>query len=112
MKDFCLNDNKVFVSDEVESLLQQIDVLFDTNPTEVFGEEYGSRFYDFLWDMNASANDISEYTKTVIYKYVKLNGWTLDVTTDIIQGTLNDIILIHIQLSKYDETYEKIYRVD
>ena len=112
MKDFCLNDRKVFVSDEVESLLQQIDMLFDTNPTEVFGEDYGSSFYDFLWDLNASASDISEYKKKIIYKYVKLNGWALDVITDIIQGTQNDIILIRIQLSKYDETYEKIYRVD
>jgi hypothetical protein len=112
MKDFCLNNRKVFVSEEVESLLQQIDMLFDTNPTEVFGEEYGSKFYDFLWDMKASANDISEYTKKIIYKDVVLNGWSLNVITDIIQGTLNDIILIRIQLSKYDETYEKIYRVD
>lgn len=112
MKDFCLSDKKVFVSEEVESLLQQIDILFDTNPTEVFGEDYGSNFYDFLWDMKASANDISEYTKKVIYKYVVLNGWSLNVITDIIQGTLNDIILIRIQLSKYNETYEKIYRVD
>ncbi len=112
MKDFCLDDKNVFVVDERDVLVQQIDMLFDTTPDEVIGEEYGTQFYDFLWDMTASANDISDYTKSVIYKNVNLMGWKVDVDTQLLQGTQNDIILITVKLSKYDTSFEKTYKVD
>ena len=112
MKDFCLDDNQVFVSDESELLIQQIDMLFDTTLDEVIGERYGSHFYDFLWDMNATASDISEYTKSIIMSEVALLGWTVDVDTQLLQGTQNDIILITVQLRKYDALIEKTYKVD
>jgi hypothetical protein len=39
-------------------------------------------------------------------------GWTLDVQTDFLQGTKNDIMLISVRLSKYDEIFEKIYKIE
>lgn len=112
MKDFCLTNNSVFVSDEIESIIQQIDILFDTQKDEVYGEDYGSNFYDLLWDMSISANDVSDYTESVIYGSVDLRGWRVNVSTDIIQGTINDIFLVKVILSKYDEKIEKIYRIE
>ena len=112
MKDFCLTNNSVFVSDEIGSIIQQIDILFDTQKDEVYGEDYGSRFYDLLWDMSISTNDVSDYTESIIYGSVDLRGWTVNVSTDIIQGTINDIFLVKVMLSKYDEKIEKIYRVE
>lgn len=112
MKDFCLSNNSVFVSDEIESIIQQIDMLFDTQKNEVYGEDYGSSFYDLLWDMSISANDVSDYTESVIYGSVDLRGWAVNVSTDIIQGTINDIFLVKVILSKYDEKIEKIYRIE
>lgn len=112
MKDFCLTNKSVFVSDEIESIIQQIDMLFDTQKDEVYGEDYGSSFYDLLWDMSISANDVSEYTESVIYGLVDLKGWRVNVSTDIIQGTINDIFLVKVILSKYDEKIEKIYRIE
>lgn len=112
MKDFCLTNNSVFISDEIESIIQQIDVLFDTQKDEVYGEDYGSKFYDLLWDMSISANDVSDYTESVIYGSVDLRGWRVNVSTDIIQGTINDIFLVKVILSKYDEKIEKIYRIE
>lgn len=112
MKDFCLSNNKVFVSDELESIIQQIDMLFDTTEHEVYGENYGANFYNLLWDMSISASDVSEYTESVIYGNIKLNGWTVHVSTDIIQGTINDIFLVKVELSKYNDKFEKIYRVE
>jgi hypothetical protein len=112
MKDFCLDNNQVFVSDERDLIVQQIDMLFDTTIDEVLGERYGSHFYDFLWDLNATASDISEYTKSIIAGHVVLFGWSVDVDTQLLQGTQNDIILITVKLTKYDETIEKTYKVD
>jgi hypothetical protein len=112
MKEFCIDLSGVTVSDERDLLVQQIDMLFDTNPTEVFGDEYGADFYNLLWDLGLSNDDISNYTKSVIYGNINLLGWELDVSTELLQGTLNDIILIKVQLSKYDEVFEKIYKIE
>lgn len=112
MRDFCLNEYDVFLYDERDLLIQQIDMLFETNTDEVFGEKYGSEFYKFLWDLNSSASDIIKYTKSVIYKEINLMDWELDVTTEILQGTNNDIILIGITLSKYSNVIKKTYRID
>lgn len=112
MKDFSLDSNKIFVASEAELIVQQIDMLFDTNENEVLGEDYGSNFYDFLWDLTASASDITQYTKSVIYAHVNLFGWKLDVETNILDATENDIILITIKLSNYGTTFEKTYKVE
>lgn len=112
MKDFCIDLSAVTLSDEIDLLVQQIDMLFDTNPTEVFAEDYGSEFYNILWDLRLSNQDISDYAESVIYGYINLMGWTLNVETELLQGTQNDIILIKIQLSKYEEVFEKIYKIE
>jgi hypothetical protein len=43
---------------------------------------------------------------------MNLMGWDLNVETEFLQGTINDIMLVKIQLSKYDEVFEKIYRIE
>jgi hypothetical protein len=65
-----------------------------------------------LWDLRLSNQDISDYAESVIYGHINLMGWTLNVETELLQGTQNDIILIKIQLSKYEEVFEKIYKIE
>ena len=113
MKDFCLDKKAVFVVNDIDVILQQIDMLFDTTPDEVYGEDYGSKFYDFLWDVTKTAEDISDYTKEIILTHVKLFNYKLDVQTQFLEGTQNDIILITIKLTDFsNRTVEKTYRID
>lgn len=112
MKDLCITDTGIFASDECDLILQQIEILFDTKREDVFGEKYGTRFSDFLWDMQVSANEISEYTKMVIQNNVQLFNWSVSVETNIMQGTQNDIILITITLSNnFGDEREKTFRL-
>lgn len=111
MKDFCLTEDSVLINDETDLIIQQIDMLFDTHENEVYGEVFGSRFLDFIWDLSISNSEISEYTKQIIKKYINLFDWELQVETNILQGTQNDIILITINLIKYDTIIEKTYSI-
>ena len=112
MKDFCLNSDSVTLNTERELIIQQIDMLFDTDNNEVLGEyNYGTDFRQFLWDMKKSNNDISNYTRSVIMSNVDLFGWTLDVDTTLLHGTNNDIILVSITISKNLTNFEKTYMV-
>lgn len=112
MKDFCLDKTKVFLNDEVDLIIQQIDILFDTHENEVYGEDTGSKFEDFLWDMSVSADDISKYTEDLILSNVNLMGWKIDVHTDLMLGTQNDIILITIKIYNDYASFEKTYTVE
>lgn len=112
MKDICLNTSGVLITKERDLILQQVDILFDTDECEVFGEEhYGCDFRRFLWDLKISNSQISEYTENLIMSNVDLLGWELDVDTTILEGTNNDIILITITISKELTQYEKTYKI-
>ena len=111
MKDFSISDNNAVESNEASLILQQIDVLFDTLDGEVLGENYGTNFYNFLWDLTISGEDISDYVKSKIASSVNLFGWDIDVKTDLLKGTQNDIILITITLSDGYSEVEKSYKI-
>jgi hypothetical protein len=111
MRDFSLDENSIFVDDDLDLILQQIDILFDTHIGEVLGEFYGSDFEKYLWDLNISAADISEYVEDIITTYINLFDYTLSVDTQCFQGTQNDIILITISLKNESQSIEKTYKL-
>ena len=112
MRDFCISDNKVTLADEASLIIQQIDMLFDTSHGEVLGEYmYGSDFRQFLWDLKASATDISNYTSSKIAANIDMLGWSYDVSTSLMEGVNNDIILITVSMRKGVESYSKTYKV-
>lgn len=112
MKDLCITEENVFISDERDLILQQIEILFDTKRQDILGEHYGTRFSDFLWDLNVSANEISQYAEMVIKNNVQLFGWSVSAETTIMQGSLSDIILITIKLSNdYGDEAENTYKL-
>lgn len=112
MKDLCLTKDSITLTDEADLIIQQIDMLLDTDYGEVLGTyTYGSDLRQYLWDMRASATEISDYVTGVIRANVHLFGWTMTVDTSLLQGTQNDIIIIKITLNKNNNTIEKTYKV-
>ena len=111
MIDFSLNNDEVIISKDLDLVIQQIDLLLDTNTGEVFAENYGTWFEEFLYDLNISNNYISEYTKNMIQSNVNLLGYSVDVNTQICAGTERDIILITIELKRDYEEYSKTYKL-
>ena len=61
MIDLALN-NKVLVTDVMDAAVQELDILFNTTPTELLGyTSYGTNWYQFLWILNPSLEDIKNY---------------------------------------------------
>ena len=55
-------DNKVLVTDAMDAAVQELDILFNTTPTELLGyTSYGTNWYQFLWILNPSMEDIKNY---------------------------------------------------
>ena len=112
MIDLSLDTDTVVKTTDLENVIQQIEMLFDTSPFEVIGEpNYGSDFEKFLWNLNSSNYDIENYILSRIQNEVELLGFSVEVTVGIMEGTENDIILADITISRDGNSYAKTYRI-
>lgn len=112
MIDLSLDTDTVVKTTDLENVIQQIEMLFDTSPFEVIGEpNFGSDFEKFLWNLNSSNYDIENYILSRIQNEVELLGFSVEVTVGIMEGTENDIILADITISRDGNSYAKTYRI-
>lgn len=112
MVDLSLDTDSVLKKTDLDNVIQQIELLFDTNPFELVGETtYGSDFEKFLWNLTASNYDIANYIRTKIMNNVDLLGFSVDVAVGLLEGTENDIILADITISRDGYEYTKTYKI-
>ena len=111
MIDFNKDKGYPIKNSDVALVIQQIDILFDTVPREVFGfEDYGSTYDKYLYNLQVSADALKTEVESDL-DTIQLFGFIPDVEVYLLQGTEQDIALIQITLSRYDEKYEKIYKI-
>ena len=113
MVDFCLYTRgaNCTINQEVDLLLQQVDMLFDTTPTEVFTDEnFGTKYDSYLYDVRLSAANLQSIVERDLSQ-LNLMGWSYKVEVHLLQGTEQDIALINIQFYKGIETIEKTYKI-
>lgn len=110
MVDFSLDKNVVKNSD-IDLVLQQISLLFDTNKKEVLGQEdFGSAYDDYLYKLNLSAENL-KYKVLSDLNSIELFGFIPTVEVLLLQGTERDIAVIKIDLNRNQESYKQIYKI-
>lgn len=111
MIDFNINNGNAVVINDIELVLQQIDLLFDTSPREVFeNSNFGSRYDHYLYKLNLSNNELRRLVVSDLDS-LDLCGFDYEVNVHLLQGTEQDIALIEIILTKENEKYERIYKI-
>ena len=62
MYDISINGNNLFVTDKIDAAIQELDLLFNTEPTELIGDvNYGTNWYNYLWSLTPMSNDLKSY---------------------------------------------------
>jgi hypothetical protein len=113
MIDFSRVTSTTTIENTAEFVLQQIDILLDTDKGEVLGEpRFGSDYDKFLYELNISNTYIENYIYNNITENVDLMGWELSVHVDLMVGTKTDIILVEISVSKNNDVFSKVYKID
>jgi hypothetical protein len=113
MIDFSRVTSTTTIKNTAEFVLQQIDILLDTDKGEVLGEpRFGSDYDKFLYELNISNTYIENYIYNNITENVDLMGWELSVHVDLMVGTKTDIILVEISVSKNNDVFSKVYKID
>ena len=113
MVDFSLykKGGRSTINYEVDLLIQQVDLLFDTTPTEVLGDEnFGTKYDSYLYDTRLSAANLKTIVERDISS-INLMGWSYEVEVHLLQGTEQDIAVISIVFHKGIESVQKIYKI-
>lgn len=111
MIDFNIKTNSGVINKDIDLILQQIDILFDTNKGEVLGDEFfGTQYDKYLYKLNISNEGLRSEVLSDLNK-IELFGFTPNVEVFLLQGTEQDIAIINIQLSRDSEIYEKTYKI-
>ena len=111
MVDFSLHNDHVILQNDIDLVLQQIDILFDTAPREVLGSEnFGTEYDKCLYDLNMSNDDILRQVETDL-RSIDLLGFEYQVNIHMLRGTEQDIALVEIDLIRDDMKYNQIYKI-
>ena len=111
MVDFNIDAGSPLKNGDIELLLQQIDILFDTYPKEVLGsEDFGTQYDDYLYRLKLSAANIKQRVISDISS-LELFDFVPGVEVHLLQGTEKDIVLIDINLIRGEEKYNRTYKI-
>lgn len=111
MIDFNLTQGDPTLNEDEALILQQVEILFDTYPREVLGsEKFGTNYSEFLYDLSVT-NYMIESTIRSDLNSLELFGYSVDVNVELLEGTINDIIIIKIVFYKGVRSFEKIFKV-
>lgn len=111
MIDFNLDKGLPSKNGDIELILQQIDLLFDTKPNEVLGDEnFGTQYDDYLYRLNINASTLENKVMSDLNS-LELFDFKPKVTVHLLQGTEQDIALIEIDLIREEEKYNRVYKI-
>lgn len=99
MYDISLNNN-LFVTDKIEAAIQELDLLFNTEQTELIGDtEYGTNWYNYLWSLTPMVGDLKTYITSKINQTYFASQFIPIVEVEFKQAETNAIYYIKISLT-------------
>ena len=112
MIDFNVSDklsDDILLNNDLLYVLQQIDLLFNTDNGDVLGDfSFGTNYDKYLYTVGMSNYALETKILNDI-NGLNLCGFTPSVTVNIVEGTHRDIAFINITLSGDYDNYEKTY---
>ena len=93
-------DSRVFITNVVDEALQELDMIFNTENTELIGyPTYGTFFEQFLWQLTPSPEEVRRYIYEHIQDTYFLSQMTVDVDVRVLRGEMRAIYHVSINVS-------------
>jgi hypothetical protein len=105
-------NEKAILSNELELLIQQVDMMFNTDKYAVLGDmDYGTNYDQYLYTTGISNSALES---KILFDLNRLNlfGFKPSVHVMLLEGSYRDIALIDITFTGEYETYNKTYRIN
>ena len=100
--------NDIFINNKMNAALQELDILFDTENTELIGyPNFGTNFEQFLWQLNPSESSLRAYIiEKIQFDTLFLVDFNYSIDIQIIPGELRNIYNVQIMIK--DQNTEEI----
>lgn len=111
MIDFNLSNklsDDILLNNNLLCVLQQIDLLFNTDVGDVLGSDFGSNYDKYLYNLDVSNMTLESKIMSDLNQ-LELCGFVPSVVVKIVEGTQRDIAFIDITLTGDYEEYNKTY---
>ena len=96
------------ISNDLIYVLQQIDILFNTEVDDVLGDEFGSNYDKYLYNLKVSNATLENKILNDLNR-LDLRNFKPSVNVSITEGTIRDIAFINITLTGNYNEYNKTY---
>ena len=94
-------DSNVFIYNEFDEALQELDLMLNTTYTELLGyPQFGTDFEQFSWQMNPEINAIKEYIKENINKTLFLRNFRTEINVNVMKGEYR--LIYNVEINVYD----------
>ena len=94
-------DKNIFVFNELDAAIQELDILFNTENTELIGDtNYGTNWWQYLWNLTPLEEDLQRYLQEKIYGTYYVPKFNPVIEVQHLDGTENSIY--YIKISLYD----------
>ena len=105
-------DSKIFIDTNIDAALQELDLLFNTENTELIGyPEYGTNFEQFLWSTTPSIDTVKEYIEDKISNNTFfLSQMEHDINVQILDGEYRQIYYVQISVVNGSDSDSRTYQ--
>lgn len=104
-------DSRVFINSNLDEALQELDLLFNTENTELIGyPTYGTNFEQFLWSTSPSEQTVKEYVEDAISQNtIYLSQMDYNINVQIVDGEFRSIYYISITVYNGNKSDSRVY---
>lgn len=104
-------DNRVIIQDDLDEAIQELDLLLNTENTELLGDtQFGVSLDQFLWTLTPTTTALEQYLKDKLATLYYLNRFEYKLEVEFLEGEYRSIYHVKIYIYiDHDRTIKKEY---
>ena len=102
-------DNRILIENNLDAALQELDLLFNTENTELIGmPEFGVSLDQFLWTLTPTTESFRKYIEEKLSTLFYLKFFNYNINVEFLEGEFRSIY--HLTIDIYLSNNEKIQK--
>ena len=100
-------DNRVYINDDLDEALQELDILFNTECTELIGDtDFGVNIEQFLWTLTPMTDSLKSYISNKLRECTYLQKFNYSIDVKYYEGDFRSTY--HLIINIYLNNHQKI----
>ena len=102
-------DDRIFIENNLEAAIQELDLLFNTENTELIGNvDFGVGLDQFLWTLTPTTDSFRKYIEEKLSKLFYLKFFNYNINVEFLEGEFRSIYKLTIDI--YTSDNQKIQK--